>query len=536
MKKQLLPWQQACLDTWKKNGFRGIAHVLTGAGKTLLAIAAMESLLLINGKKIKIKIVVPKTFLMYQWHAAIREELDISRDDIGFLSGTHKSTTDKPIMLYVVNTARGCIARHIVWEKENGNEVFLIADECHHYGSLANSDIFGYTPNLQQNTPIFTLGLSATPWCLNYNEVLVPALGPEIYRFGFIHALKADVINKFALFNIRISFCKNERLLYDELSDKISYALHKLNELNIFPAGGTGYSFFSALEKIMKSGEPKAAELAKTVLILTMQRREIVYKAKYRIDAVIELMRRVPKSSKIIIFGERIETAEEIYKRLCRMYHNEVGLYHSQVPKLLGVQTLRQFEDGDIRILVSCKTLDEGLNVASTDVGIVVSSTGSRRQRIQRLGRVLRKKTGSKSSSFYYLYIGDTTEQEELLKEILQPEFDRLVNRIDVNFNEMFGLFENYQYGEWEDAVIFEMQQKDHTPEEIVEFMQNSDRGLLTEDWLMSEVECEKMFVNVNGKKLRNYYASILLIIRAKMAAAIVKSASKSGSSVKSYE
>ena len=116
----------------------------------------------------------------------------------------------------------------------------------------------------------------------------------------------------------------------------------------------------------------------------------------------------------------------------------------------------------------------------------------------------------------YYLYTGDTTEQEELLKEILRPEFDRLVNRIDVNFNESFGLFENYQYREWEETVILDMIQKGHTHEEVVEFLRNADLGLLTEDWLLSETECKKKYVSVNGKNLRNYYAAMLLIIRAR--------------------
>ena len=516
MKRQLLPWQEACLSAWEKNGFTGITHVLTGAGKTVLALAAMEMLLGTFGKNLKVKIVVPKTFLMYQWHAAMRLELDIKRDDIGFFSGSHKSEGEKAVMLYVINSARHNMARHVVEDAKKGNSVFLIADECHHYGSDANSEIFGYAPHLPDGANVYTLGLSATPWCQNYNEVLVPALGAEIYRFGFMDALKADVINKFALFNVRLSFCKDERAMYDELSDRIALALHKLNELGVTIGGGTGYSFFAELEDIIQYGDPEASELAKTIFMLTMQRKEIVYRAKFRIDAVIELMRRIPKTSKVIIFGERIETAEEIYKRLCRTYHNEVGLYHSKIPKQLGVQTLRQFEDSEIRILVSCKTLDEGLNVAATDVGIVVSSTGSRRQRVQRLGRVLRKKAGRKSSYFYYLYVGDTTEQEELLREMLRPEFDRLVNRIDVNFDENSGLFENHLYGELEDAVVFDMINKGHTPEEVVEFLRNADLGLLTEDWLMPDAECEKRFVNVNEKNLRNYYAAMLLIIRAR--------------------
>ena len=99
---------------------------------------------------------------------------------------------------------------------------------------------------------------------------------------------------------------------------------------------------------------------------------------------------------------------------------------------------------------------------------------------------------------------------------MLRPEFDRLVNRIDVNFNESFGLFENHRYLEWEDAVVLEMIQKGHSQDEVIEFLRNADIGLLTEDWLLSEAECERKFVNVNEKNLRNYYAAMLLIIRAR--------------------
>ena len=36
--KTLFPWQQKCLALWFKNGCRGIVNVVTGAGKTLLAL------------------------------------------------------------------------------------------------------------------------------------------------------------------------------------------------------------------------------------------------------------------------------------------------------------------------------------------------------------------------------------------------------------------------------------------------------------------------------------------------------------------
>jgi len=469
----------------------------------------------LNGRELKIRIVVPKTFLLYQWHAVLREELEIPRENIGFFSGTHKSKTDKQIMLYVINSARDVLARHIIEVLQSGCDVFLIADECHHYGSDVNSRMFGYMPYVPQGVSVYTLGLSATPWCTNYNEILAPALGKEIYRFGFLAALHADVISKFALFNIRVPFCTEERQVYDEISENLGVALHKLNELCPNIVGNRGsYSFFAALEELIHSGEPEIAELAKTVLILSMQRKEVVYKAKYRIDAVVELTRRIPKSSKIIIFGERIETAVEINRRLSGIFPNETGIYHSKVPKALGVHTLRQFESGEIRILISCKTLDEGLNIAKTDVGIVVSSTGSRRQRVQRLGRVLRKKHGGKNALFYYLYVGDTTEEEELLQEIIRPEYDRLINRIDLNFNEESGVFENHQYSERESSAMESLIEKAFTPDEIVEFLRNTDRAIITEDWLMPAEECLKKLNSDSDKNARNYYISVLLVIR----------------------
>jgi len=516
MKRQLLPWQKDCLCAWEANDFRGIAHVITGAGKTLLAVAAVKRLLDDMDTRLKIKIVVPKTFLMYQWHLALREELEFPRENIGFFSVAHKSQPDKQVMLYVINSARDVLARHVVEDARQGYQVFLIADECHHYGSSVNANIFGYEKYLPQGASVYTLGLSATPWCTNYNEVLVPALGNEIYRFGFLAALNADIISKFALFNICVPFSKGERQEYDELSDQISFALYKLTELcpDIGTGRMSGFSFFTALEDIIRHGEPDAADLAKTVLILTLQRKEIVYQAEFRIDAVVELISYIPKSSKIIIFGERIETAIEINRRLSNIYHNEVGIYHSKVPKPLGVHTMRQFEDGDIRILISCKTLDEGLNIANTDVGIVVSSTGSRRQRVQRLGRVLRKKPDGKNAYFYYLYVGATTEEEELLKEIVRPEYDRLINHIDLTYNEGAGIFENPQYSEWESKVVNDLLEKGHSPEEAIEFMRNADSGLITEDWLMSEAQCLNELNAATSKSQRNYYIAMLLIIR----------------------
>lgn len=84
---RLYDWKAECLKNRDKNRFRGIANVVTGAGKTVLALAAIQRL----------------------------EE---------HLSNRHFFT------------------RHML--ANTRNHVFIIADECHHYGTAENSRIFGF--------------------------------------------------------------------------------------------------------------------------------------------------------------------------------------------------------------------------------------------------------------------------------------------------------------------------------------------------------------------------------------------------------
>lgn len=64
---------------------------------------------------------------------------------------------------------------------------------------------------------------------------------------------------------------------------------------------------------------------------------------------------------------------------------------------------LSQYRKGEIDVLVTCRALDEGFNVPETELGIIAASTATRRQRIQRLGRVVRPAKGKVGASIYTL-------------------------------------------------------------------------------------------------------------------------------------
>ena len=81
-------------------------------------------------------------------------------------------------------------------------------------------------------------------------------------------------------------------------------------------------------------------------------------------------------------------------------------------------ENLRMFKKGIFDVLVCCRALDEGLNIPEVEVAIIASSTSSIRQRIQRLGRVLRPHARKDKASVYTLFATDI-EKNRLVKEAI---------------------------------------------------------------------------------------------------------------------
>jgi superfamily II DNA or RNA helicase len=63
-------------------------------------------------------------------------------------------------------------------------------------------------------------------------------------------------------------------------------------------------------------------------------------------------------------------------------------------------QILERFHSGECPIVATSQVLNEGVDVPSANVGIILSDTGSVREHVQRLGRLLRKH-GDKQALLY---------------------------------------------------------------------------------------------------------------------------------------
>lgn len=524
LRKNLFPWQLECLNIWFQNRGQGIVNVVTGAGKTVLALGAIARLEYAlssePGCSLRIKIVVPKVFLAKQWAQTLQDDLLVPREDIGIFSGVHKDLPNRKYMIYVVNSARYTLARHLLEDYREGNAILLIADECHHYSSPENSRIFDFTkyfPAGVSPSRYYALGLSATPETAAYQEKLVPALGPEIFKYGFADALNANIISSFSIFNLKLKFTRYEEQQYLELSEQLTRALEKLMHLCPFLIGLSSQRFFASLEQLAQAAEDSTvAGLARSVLVLAITRKDVVYRAESRISCVLALLTRIPQTSKVLIFNERIEVTEVIFERLHTLFPGQVGRYHSEMDEGSRKNMLRRYQDSEIRILVSCRALDEGLNVPETDVGIIASSTSSSRQRIQRLGRILRRSGQDHSACLYYLYIGSSNEEQELLTE-LSRELAGVIPVLDLEYEQENQSFHHPAYQALADRVLAYAQRKAWDSKTISELERNLERGKLGCDWWASEKNCGLRIQSAPSRSERNYWITMRLLVQASL-------------------
>lgn len=510
MKLQLYPWQEECLQTWFEHHCRGIVNVVTGAGKTVMALSGMEQLDRTVSLPLKVKIVVPQTFLTTQWSTVMQKLAGIPRRDIGFYYGTRKDSPDRPYMIYVINSARYSLSRHILQDIQNGFAVLLIADECHHYASPENRKIFEFLPRLEKlKKNFYSLGLSATPRTMDYKQYLIPALGPEIYRYTFDDAADQKIIRPFACFHIALRFTPEESADYEELSERLSFASQRL--LNLTPSLKKleGTHFFHALKRLSRSSRsPELSRMAQAVLNLLYQRKSLVYHASSRIRCALRLVGEAAPDSKILIFGERIEQADKLYEQLDQKYPGQAGRYHSQMEPEAKKAALNRYRTGEIRILITCRALDEGFDIPSANMGIVLSSSSVERQRIQRLGRILRSSKDSRIAGLYYLYIQYSSERPDYMENTQQGKN----NSFSLSYDSKADQFCHPVYEERSFLILENMKKQGKSQQVIEECRRCLTFGMLRPDWLMDVKDITARIHRAESVREQNYWICMKLM------------------------
>jgi RNA polymerase primary sigma factor len=393
----LYDWQTEALREWTHHGRRGIVSAVTGAGKTMLGLAAIDRHLAKHRRTAKAVVLIPTIELAAQWHKQLRQQLNAR---VGLLGGGHGDTLfDCDVLVAVINSAIDEVPEQVRL-CESTRPVLLIADECHRYGAPTFSRALVAPWEA-------TLGLSATPE-RSYDDGMelhvFPAIGQVVYEYTHEHALAQGVIVDFDVAFVGVDFSPREHQDYELQSDAITTARQHLvlahPELEL-----SSRQFFAKVQHLALDEDPSALAFLSAVA----KRRGVLIKAAARLEFVKWLTTSDAWPGKPILFHERIEQCEEIATVL-----NDagipVGAHHSRLGRLERRQVLSDFESGRLRAIVAPKTLDEGIDVPDADVAVIVAGSGVKRQRIQRMGRVLRTSVGKKRASVILIYVRGSRE------------------------------------------------------------------------------------------------------------------------------
>jgi superfamily II DNA or RNA helicase len=404
-------------------------EAVTGTGKTRVGMVAIREALAEGGF---VHVLVPTIDLQDQWCREL--ETLLPGLSIGRRGNDRADVFPRfRLIVSVVNSARDYAVGALPPSS------LLVADECHRYGADGNARA------LRDEFPR-RLGLTATfarddGGC---EAFLAPYFGDTCFQMGYAQAIEDEVTAHFKVALVGVDFAtEEERQEYDAAAEQGGKARHWLISQKWAPAepfgefmkhvanlagndpvqrgNGDGYSAVGKAREYMKSFSTRRKLLAST----TSKR-----------DVLVELMGAVRAASRTIVFTESIDTANDT-ATLLRRHGIQAAAIHSKMTKPERKAILGQFARGEISAIAAPKVLDEGIDVPAADLAIIFATSKTRRQMVQRMGRVLRRKTDGRLARFIVLYVEDTTEDpgkgahESFIGEIADPAVAEEIRTFD---------------------------------------------------------------------------------------------------------
>lgn len=363
--------QAESMARWKANGNRGIVVLPTGAGKTFvaeLAIVAVQRSTLV---------IAPTIDLMSQWYDVLSTAFDCK---IGLLGGGYHEIADITVSTY--DSA-------YIHADAYGNRFGLVVfDECHHLPSPT------YLMASESMIAPYRLGLTATLERSDGREHLLDdRVGPVVYTRG-IRDLAGSHLADYDVNTLTAKLSEEEAMTYED--NRETYRQF-LRDKGIDMSKPEGWSRFIMLSSRSREGR-------RAFMAYREQRRVAITPAS-KIDVLEGLLRQHAKD-RVIIFTNDNDT---VY-RISRTFLLPAITHQTDVKERKEI--LERFNSGAYPAVVTSRVLNEGVNVPDANVAIILSGTGSVREHVQRLGRVLRRKEGKRA--VLYEVITERTVEERV--------------------------------------------------------------------------------------------------------------------------
>ena len=416
---------------------KGILKFATGSGKTKTAITYMQMLKKINSKTFFV-IVVPDKTLTHQWAKEVLNynenvlttfsdnpnwKLDLRRS----VSIYNNSTVANEVVITTIQTMfREGKESYFLKEISRLDDFIIISDECH---NLSTDLIMSNIPV----TPSRRVGLSATPTRdipSSIEQQMLDYFGGVIAEYSLSDAIKDNKLCRYNYYPIIVQLEDDEKEEYDVLSRSIA----------------------TLTARVKNNTEDNDAR--KQLELLNYKRARVVYGAKQKINKLRRLLidGKIERDYLLIYCGATSYNNEEGQESLTQLnvvnhLLKEMDIVNAQYTSTEGFgerkNALKLFEDGTINTLVAIKCLDEGVDIPLIRNAVILASSNSKREFIQRRGRVLRKSPGKDVVNIYDMVVRDFTNMDTSLN---RNETKRIIEFMSDanNADDIYRL--NYEY------------------------------------------------------------------------------------------
>jgi superfamily II DNA or RNA helicase len=363
------PHQTEALETWWKAGGRGVVVLPTGTGKTHVAVLAVHR----AGRPALV--VTPTLDLLNQWYGELLVAFDAP---VGLIGGGHYEVHDLTVTTYD--------SAHLHLERWGHRFGLLVFDECHHLPGPS------YMAAALGSIAPYRLGLTATPERSDGQEALLEVLiGPTVYRRE-IKELAGDYLAEYRAERLYVELSPEEEARYRQARE-----LYRrfVDERGIAMGGPRGWQRF--IQETCRSKEGRAAFQA------YREQRRLALAAPAKLRVLARLLDR-HRRDRVLIFTHDNATVYQIARRFL------VPAITHQTKAKERRHILDGFQSGAYPVVVTSRVLNEGVDVPAANVGVVLSGTGTVREHVQRLGRLLRKH-GDKQALLYEVVTRGTAEE-----------------------------------------------------------------------------------------------------------------------------
>ncbi|MGH9847406.1 MAG: DEAD/DEAH box helicase, partial [Blastocatellia bacterium] len=238
----------------------------------------------------------------------------------------------------------------------------------------------------------FRLGLTATPDRPDGGEdLLEPLVGPTLYRLE-AQQLAGEYLADYSVVRVRVELSGDERRAYEN-----ARGIYRgfVSSQGIRMSGPQGWQQF-----VIRSAR---SEDGRRAMLAFRESKRIAFGTEAKMRVLADILHR-HAHDRTLIFTADNETVYRISEQFL------IPAITHETPIKERRAWLEAFNRGEVLALATSKVLNEGVNIPEATVAVVLSGSGSSREHIQRLGRILRKQP-DKEAVLYEVITGETTEE-----------------------------------------------------------------------------------------------------------------------------